>query len=275
MSHPAPPFAIRALADTGTTLEQLRAAVSDAPPEANLVFLQLQNAATRFPPICPNCEQPATSVLPIQRAFLFRVLHDADTPNETVPSIDQFDVPFCDACLHQLRSQRIPPSPWTPLRRILSDAHGPAGLVVMAIAFMFFHAALTNLSLFPLLLGSFPLGIGFWLLWPTWKRSRHMSLPKPAQVDLAVDFTPVLALRFEPPWLAFQFRSPHYAALFRQLNVLQLWNPKSSHAQSASAQRRRQSFKSNLIVGAVLAAALLWGLWQDYLSEYVMPYFDR
>jgi hypothetical protein len=268
----AEPFTIRALANGGTTLEYLRKAVLEAPPEANLILLRLQDGTLRFPPVCPNCGQPAASALRIQRAFLFHVQSGDDTPNETVPSIDAFEVPFCDACLHRQRSEQSAPGFWTPLLRILSGAEGLAGLVVMAIAFMFLASALKRLSVFPLVLASLPLMVGFWLLRSTWNKSRHMSLPKPATVDLAVDFTPSLAFPFEPVWRAFQFRSQPYADLFRQANQPHLWSQHSLEAQSAAAQRQRDSSRTNLIVGTIVVAFLLWSLWREGLSQYVMPY---
>ena len=272
MTKAAEPFAIRALANGGTTLEHLRKAVFEAPPEANLILLRLQDGTVRFPPVCPNCEQPAASTLRIQRAFLFHVQSGDDTPNETVPSIDAFDVPFCDACLHRQRSEQSAPSYWTPLLRILSEAEGFAGLVVIAIAFLFLASAFKRLSVFPLVLASLPLTVGFWLLRSTWNKSRHMSLPKPTSVDLAVDFTPLIALPFEPVWRAFQFRSQPYADLFRQANRPHLWSQHSLEAQSADAKRRRDSSRTNLIIGAIVVAILLWSLWREGLSQYVMPY---
>ena len=275
MNAEAPVFAIRPLANAGTTLYQLRRAVLDAPPTANLVLLRLSDSAVHFPPVCPNCEQPAASTLRVERAFLIHVQNDDDTPNDTLQCIDACDVPFCEVCLRQHRAQLTPASPWTPLRRILSHANGFAGVVVMGIALLFLNSALKRLSLFPLLLATLPLTIGFWLLRSAWLRSRHMSVSQPTSVDLAFDFTPSLSLPFEPQWRAFQFRSAHYATLFRQANIAELWNPKSMEAQSAAAQRQQHSSKSTLVIGVVLGLFLLWTIWDDYLAPYVMPYFTR
>ena len=264
-------FSIRSLAGGGTTLEALRTAVIHAPPESNLVFVRTQGDAIRFPSACPNCGLPASSTMRIERAFLFHVEHDSETPNETVQAIDAFDVPFCGACLDRQQAERRAPSPWMPLRRILSHSEGFAGLVVIAIAMMFVSAAVRERRVFPLVLGSLPLAIGFWLLRGTWKRSRHMSLAKPTSVDLAVDFTPSIALPFEPYWRAFHFRAPQYAALFRQVNAGKLWDPRSPEARDAAAKRRRESSRTNLIVGAIVVAVLLWTLWQEVVSQYVLP----
>ncbi len=267
-------FAIRPLALAGTTLHQLRDAALRAPPGTNLVLLRIPDSPVHFPPICPGCGQPAASTLRIERAFLFHVQNDGDTPNETLQAIDAFDVPFCDACLHQHRAQQTPTSPWTPVKRILSDGKGFAGLFVMGIALLFLKSAVERRSLFPLALAALPLATGFWLLRTTWQKSRHMSVPLPTNVDLAVDFTPSLALPFEPHWRAFLFRSPEYAQQFNRVNIHELWNPTSMEAQAAAAQRSERSRKSNLVVGAIVVAVLLWGLW-DFLSPFVMPFFDR
>ena len=265
------PFSIRSLADAGTTLEALRQAVMQAPAGTNLILLQ--DGTVHFPAVCPNCGQPAAATLRIERGFLFHVQSGDDTPNDSAQSVDEYDVPFCDACLERQRSEQVPLSAWTPVRRILSEAEGLAGVAVMGIALMFFTAAVQTLSLFPLVLGCFPFGIGFWLARSTWNKSRHMSVPKPTGVDLAVDFTPLIALAFEPAWRAFHFRSQRYAELFRQANLVGLWNPRSVEAQSAAAKRNKDSFRMNLIVGTVVAAVLLWSLWSEVLSPYVLPYF--
>lgn len=275
VSQPTPPFTIRSLANAGTTLYQLRDAVLRAPPETNLVLLRIQSGPVHCPPVCPNCEQPATSTLRIERAFLIHVQSDDDTPNDTLQSIDTVDVPFCEGCFQQQRAQLVAPSPWTPLRRILSDAKGFAGVVVMGVALLFLNAALERLSLFPLLLAAMPISVGFWLLHTAWQRSRHMAVPTATSVDLAFDFTPSLALPFEPNWRAFLFRSARYAALFRRANIAEFWNPNSMEAQTAAAQRQKQSSRSTLIVGVVLGLFLLWVIWDDYLAPVVLPYFQR
>jgi hypothetical protein len=274
MSEPAAPFAIRPLAHAGATLQQLRDAVLRAPPGTNLVLLRISNSPVHFPPICPGCERPAASSLRIERAFLFHVQNDSDTPNDTIQSIDAFNVPFCNACLHQHRAQQAPPSPWTPFKRLLSDGKGFAGLFVIGIALLFLKSAIERFSIFPLALAALPLATGGWLLRSTWRQSRHMSVPPPTNVDLAVDFTPSLALPFEPHWRAFLFRSPEYARQFSRANIHDLWNPTSMEAQAAAAQRSERSRTSNLVVGAIVVAVLLWGLW-DFLSPFVRPLFDR
>jgi hypothetical protein len=185
------------------------------------------------------------------------------------------DIPFCNACLHRHHSEQRDPSVWTPLVRILSEAEGFAGLVVIVIAGLFLAAALQRLSITPLVLASLPLTIGGWLLRSTWNKSWHMSIPKPTSVDLAVDFTPVIALPFEPPWRAFQFRSQSYADLFRHANLRQLWSQSGVEAQSAAANRQRESSRTNLVVGAVVAALVLWSFWGESLFQYVTSYLKR
>lgn len=262
-------FDIRALANGGTTLEQLRAAIFKAPPEANLVLLQSLDETVVFPPVCPNCAKPATSNLHMERVFLFYVYRGSEAKNETVPSINTLDVPFCNGCLQQQRAHQTEPSPWTPIKRIFSEAEGFAGLVVIAISYLFLAEALKRFSLFPLLLACLPLSVGYFLIRRVWQKSKHMSLTKPTNIDLAFDFTPFLSLDFEPAWRAFQFRSQSYAEAFRQANIHQLWNPKSPEAKSASSKRKRALNKSNWIVGAILLAIVLYMIWQEGLVNFL------
>ncbi len=124
----------------------------------------------------------------------------------------------------------------------------------------------------PLVLALFPLAIGYWLLRSTWNKSRHMSVPGPTNVDLAVDFTPLIALPYEPIWRAYQFRSRLYANLFRKANHLQVWNQHSPEAQSAAVKRLRDSSWTNRIIGADVLAILLWWLWREGLSQFLKTY---
>lgn len=250
-------FSLRNFATGNSTVEQVRQALTQAPANQ---LLRLQNSGTpvQFPAICPNCEQPAHRPLRLERAFILYVYQGSDSPNYTVPCIDAFDVHFCEACARQHAGQTVSPSPWTPLLRIMSDGQGFGGLVVIAISGLFFSEALKRLTLVPFFMGCFPLFIGLALIRPIWQRSRHMSLPRPTEVSLAFDFTPVLSLDHEPSWRAFYFRSPLYAAQFRQLNAAQLWDPQSPAAKSAATQRRKDSNSNTWIVGSIVAALVLW-----------------
>ena len=269
MNQAEGPFKLRALANGGTTLEQLRAAILKAPPEANIVLLESPDETLLFPPVCPNCGKPATSNLHMERVFLFYVYRGGDAKNETVPCISTLDVPFCNDCLEQQRTHQTEPSRWTPIKRIFSEAEGFAGLVVIAISCLFLAEVLKRFSLIPLLLACLPLSVGYFLIWPVWQKSKYMSLAKPTNIDLAFDFTPFLSLDFEPAWRAFQFRSQSYAEAFRQANIHQLWNPKSPEAKSASRKRKRALNKSNWIVGAIVLAIVLYMIWQEGIVKFL------
>ncbi|MDQ6759172.1 MAG: hypothetical protein M3Z32_04805 [Acidobacteriota bacterium] len=108
---------------------------------------------------------------------------------------------------------------------------------------------------------------GFWLLRSTWTKSRYLGVDEATSVDLAVDFTQLVSLPFEPAWRAFQFQSEEYAILFHQANVQQLWSPRSAEARLAADQRRGYSFRSNLVIGAVVLAIFCWSLWQEIFSK--------
>ena len=211
MSQAPRPFSIRALASGGTTHDALRNAVLAAPPEANLVLLRSDPGTLHFPPACPNCGQLANSKLMLERPFLIYVYNSGDSGNYTEPSIDVLVVPFCASCVQRHGEERVAPSPWTPLKRVLSEAEGLAGLVVFGISALFFSSALGSLNIVPLLMGCFPLMIGIWLIRPVWKNSHYMSLPPSTFIEMAVDFTPDLGLAYETGWRAFQLRSGHYA----------------------------------------------------------------
>lgn len=229
--------------------------------------------AVRFPPSCPNCGSPANRPVRIERSFEIYFAYDDDTPNRTERHVDEFSPLFCESCAHNRKSQMLPLSPLIPIRRILSEAEGFAGVVVIAVGCMLIPSILDGRSLFPLGLACLPWATGFSLVRPVWKRSRHMTVPKPTEIDLSFDFTPPLSLPHEPPWRAFQLRLPSYAAQFEQANADQLWDPQGDEAQSARAQRRAERSKSNIIVGVIVVALLLWALWDQVLSPFVGQFF--
>src|SRR3954471_17863118 len=96
---------IRSLSKGGSTVVDLRRTVMQAPPEANLVLYQGLDGTTRFPQVCPNCGNPSTPKLRVERAFVFLEYSGDDTPNSTVQSIDAVNIPICAACLQQHQAQ--------------------------------------------------------------------------------------------------------------------------------------------------------------------------
>ena len=271
MTQASPVFSIRALAGRGTTHEDLRAAVLSAAPEAHLVLLRGGGGEPAFLATCPNCGQPADSRLTIRRFFILLIYNSGDSGNDTEPTIGAIDVPFCSSCVQQHGREQIAAGAWTPVKRLLSEAEGFAGIGVVGIAGMFFWQAWIRTSLFPFFLGCFPAMIGLWLILPVWKKSAYMSLAEPTKVDLAIDFTPSLALAYEPDWRAFQFRSRTYADQFRVVNAAKLWTPLSAEAASAEASRAKDAAKSNWIAWVGGAAVLFWILWVELLKDIVMP----
>jgi hypothetical protein len=206
---------------------------------------------------------PAIAGLTISRAFVFHVPSGNDTPNSSDPVINTLRVPFCGACLDLQRLQHKPPSPWTALLRIACEGEGLAGAGATVIGCLFLASGFKHFSVAPLLLAGLSFSLAFWLMRTAWNKNPQMGVPAPTAVDLAVDFTPYLNLQFEPAWRAFQFRSPQYAVLFRQANAHQLWNPYGAEADVAASRRKQDSFRTNLIIGAVMVVALLWSLWHE------------
>src|SRR5258708_29784649 len=115
------PLSIRSLADCRTTLDHVRSVVVQPTPATNLVLVQGLDSTIQFPRVCPNCGLPANSKLRIQRGFVICRKSGDETPDATNPTIDEFDVPFCAACVQRQRTELIPLSPWTPLKRGLSE----------------------------------------------------------------------------------------------------------------------------------------------------------
>lgn len=265
------PISIRALSGSGITLEALRQEVFTATPESRLVFVKGSAAAVQFPQICPNCGRPATVSLAIERDFSLIAHNSDDSPNESIHAVERFDVPFCLDCDQARDLQLTRPGAWIHLKRIFSSGEGMGGAVVVGIGFAFLVSAVTEWNWFPLALSLWPFAVGGWLMRSTWRKTRHMAVPHPTPVDLTVDFTPSLALDFEPEWRAFLFQSHPYAEAFAHANSAAIWHPASPEAARATARRSRKSRATAFAVGAFVAAALLWSLWDEYLSGYFTP----
>jgi len=101
-----------------------------------------------------------------------------------------------------------------------------------------------------------------------WNQNRYAMVPGETSVSLSVESTPGLALDGEPNWQAYRFRLPVYAAKFRQMNEPGLWGPHGAEAQAAREKRRDSSRRTNWIIGIIVVATLLWGLWDEYLRSF-------
>jgi len=254
------------MATGGASIRGIRQAVKQAMPDPNLVLVQ---ATPAFPRICLNCEKPASVTLKLGKSFLVDSEHDSDSVADTFPIVESFEVFICPSCLAQRSGELTQPSPWLPIRRLMSHANGFAGLVVIAISSLFFKEAFFPFKLAPLIMGLLPLSIGIWLIRPVWQNSLHLILPKPTLIDRAIEFTPALNLDHEPYWRAYQFRSTSYADSFRQANIHHLWDTKSPDAQRAAKLRKAESNRSNWIVGIIVGLVLAWSLWSELISPFL------
>ncbi len=103
------------MAGGGATREGVRQEMFLAKPESHVVLLRGQDGDVRFPPICPNCQSPASGMGAIQRAFVFHVPSESDTPNSSEPVVNTLRVPFCPACaaLHRTQGRAWRGGDWT------------------------------------------------------------------------------------------------------------------------------------------------------------------
>ncbi len=251
---------IRHAEERQVTIADLRKGAAVEDPAVVLV----RDAGLRFPALCPNCGSTATSPLRVERAFS---IYSADGEDSTTNNIvESFDVPFCDACIRLWEGQREPTSPLTPFKRIFAEGEGAGGGIVAFVGLFFLKEAIFKLSLIVLAFSVLPLVVGFWLMRSTYRRNRHIGVPRPTEVDLAVHFTPDLALSYEPSWRAFQFRSAEYAGAFRKLNEEIVWDLHGGQAREAGAKRKETSFRNNLIFGSVVVLVVLYGLWREFFG---------
>ncbi len=251
---------IRRADERQVTIDGLRGEAAVEDPHVVLV----RDAGVRFPAVCPNDSTVASQSLRIERAFSVDVSDSDGTSTANI--VDHFDVPFCDACVKLWNAQREPTTPLTPLKRMFAEGEGAGGGIVAFVGLFFLKEAIVKLSLILLAFAALPLFVGYWLMRSTYRRNRHIGVPKPTPVESSIEFTPNLALPYESGWRAFQFRSIDYADAFRKLNEDRLWNPHSGEARAATAQRKENQFRNNLIIGGVVLIVLLYGLWREFFG---------
>jgi hypothetical protein len=98
------------------------------------------------------------------------------------------------------------------------------GLLACAFGLLFATVSYDNGSrLF--LASCLAIAIGLLLLWRAWKMSAYMAILPVSVAASAVDFSAHLAVTGEPYWGAYWFGNPNYAAMFRESNREQIWDP--------------------------------------------------
>jgi len=261
MSGPIDPFRMTGPA----TRKTLRRAVIDMAAQPEIVCIDHSKGSLHFLEACPACDGRAARTMRLEQ--MASVEYSSGDGYETEHEISAFNVPFCESCIARHRTELPKPDATLWLRRMFSgNGAGEAfgGAVVLLVALFFFKEALLKLSLSPLLIGCFPLLTGSYLIGRNWHRNRYMAVPPPTSVSSAVEFTPILAADFEPPWQAFRFRNAAYAEAFRQVNNAALWDPRGEHAQEAKAKRKARNRRNAWIIGIVIAAVCAWGIWDEH-----------
>ena len=273
MSPASDPFAASNVKASGSTREQLRQAVKAIASNPNVVLV---TGAVQFPLLCPNCGAPAQRTLEVKRAVQ-TFLYNEDSPNETLYEIQSFAVPFCEKCIQQHFAAARPADASLVLKRLFlgSGAGEALGAAIVAIIALFFvKEGLIRLSIFPLIMAFLPGSVAFYLLRKNWTANEYMSAPVSSDVTSAVEFTPDMALAYEPMWRAFRFRDAGYAAQFRAINTPQIWDPQGEAAKQARTKRRTSTAKTNKVVVIVIVIVLLWGLWGEY-GYSILDLLDR
>jgi hypothetical protein len=107
-------------------------------------------------------------------------------------------------------------------------------------------------------------GATLWL--SAWSAARYLSVPEPTSVTGAMDFSDILAEKFEPAWRTFRFRNADYAERFREANADRLWNPAGAAAQAAKRKRVRSENRWGLAAGVAIVLLVLWWLYDTLIK---------
>jgi hypothetical protein len=255
------PFA--ASAASGANRAALRKSAIAARTRGDVILVR-DGAGLQFPALCPNCGATAVQKLPVKRALKL-LIYDSEAPTETVHEIPEYAVPFCDSCILRHRGEIRTASRWLWLKRLFwGSGEALGGVVVIATGFLFASSALERMSLTPLILAAFPWTVGGLLLRRNWRRNRYLAVPAETSMTAAVEFTPDLSAAHEPAGRAFRFRNAAYTEEFPRANAERLWDPHGSEASQAREKRRTANRRTMWVVGTIVAAVLLWSLWDDY-----------
>jgi len=250
--------------------QKIRRQLSTGVPDERVVLVSWCHGAPAFPPVCPNCMAPAAGQLELERVYHLQ-FDDSDGGNRRDHVVDELRIPICAPCLQRHRAEQRQPGPWAAVQRLLLFDRGGLGIggLLLACGGLFLlRKGLERLDPWLLLFASVPLLIGFFMMRSQWNQNRYAMVPGETSVSLSVESTPGLALDGEPNWQAYRFRLPVYAAKFRQMNEPGLWGPHGAEAQAAREKRRDSSRRTNWIIGIIVVATLLWGLWDEYLRSF-------
>jgi hypothetical protein len=253
--------------------QAMRRHLRQGPADERVVLYCWRQGAPAFPPVCPNCMAPAAGQLQLERVYKFLV-EDSDGGSRRQYLVDELKLPICAPCLERHRAEARPPGGWAAVQRLLGFEEGGlgiGGLLLFCGGLFLFQKGLTRLDYWLPLFASAPLLIGYFMMRAQWRQSAYRMVPADTSVSLSVETTPGLALDGEPPWQAYRFRLPFYAARFRELNQAALWDPHCAEAQAARAQRRAATRRTNWIIGTIMVAVLLWGLWDEYVKPLLNP----
>ena len=218
-----------------------------------------------FPPLCPNCGAQASQRITVTKVFTTEA--DSETPERRY--LVSAAVPFCDECLakHSALEQR---QDWfTQLREGLASMD-ILGAVFPALAALFvLHLALgdlmhgkTRLLLVYAVVGGVFALIAWLQTRAVWSQSEHLRVPVQTAVTTAFDFSADVSRAFEPARFICTLRDAAFAQAFSVLNAERLWQRDSEQAVT----ERRSAKRKFWVVGAVVVAAGIWGLIDDWFG---------
>ncbi len=219
-----------------------------------------------FPGVCPACGAHADRALRVERVFPGRVVHG-------------YRIPFCAKCLGRHRELLPARDPLLFFRRLLKgDGTSIGGLFICAVAAYFTKEAVRTLSPVLAVFSLLPWAVGGSLLFSVWRKNHYLAVEPATQVTAAVEFSGDVSREFEPAWEVFQFRDAGYATRFRAMNALRLWEPGGEEARDAKRSRDRKSRRNSYLMYCLLAVALVFALWEEYLQpiyQAVRGWLDR
>lgn len=214
----------------------------------------------RFPPICANCGQPATSRLPVVRVF-------GSSRREEPVTIDSFDVPFCASCAREHEAQSPPSDPLLLFKRLARA--WPYSLPAVIIAGLGAKLAITSMQ--GALTGhlSPALGILLAILWGAsisllavaLHKTRDMAVPAVTSITSSFQFSGDLSETFEPEWRRYTCRHEQFAWAFEEINQSRLRRPDDATAFRARQLRWWGTRLLIVLIGLVAA----YGIFDEYL----------
>lgn len=233
----------------------------DLDPAAIRVSLAGSLAGLRYPPICPNCEAPATVPVAVTKVFSWNHNDYGDSSGSGWKyRIAQAEPLFCTSCAARHYTQEQPVTTLDKLKTVLMTELALPGIGTLAFGLFLLKETGAKIVRDPagqwllLTIVVVLLSIGALCLRSAWLSNDHRRIPRQTAISRAFDFGDDGSNAFTTQLRTYAFRSAAYADAFGALNA-------DRSAVARGPQQRVSENKRTFVVAAIVIAIATIGWW--------------